>query len=317
MGRRGDALCQQPNILVDILPALCYYIFINSEIYNSKPYHRERSVSMKKDYMTRLERAARWRLPPKEAEEVIADYREMVGDPPRPEEELLRDLGKPKDAVRPLVQKRPYCTWLAVFLVLSACVLTLGISPFDWRLWRLYFDSWTDSPSGGALVAVLGAVTALVWFRRQGRKAARLPRAIPILLAALLACCGGVMLFCWACARDFEGFLNIWGTMPSWIGPDRLVSVSLNLSQDAMIYGSIVIAAAAEFWLVKARIRDRRWAAVYILSLAAMLAALSVVALSTSMNPLPLTPEELFRRKLLESAGITAVGLIGAGVALC
>ena len=46
---------------------------------------------MKKDYMTRLERAARWRLPPQEAEDVIADYREMVGDPPRPEEELLRD----------------------------------------------------------------------------------------------------------------------------------------------------------------------------------------------------------------------------------
>ena len=63
---------------------------------------------MKKDYMTRLERAARWRLPPREAEDVIADYREMVGDPPRPEEELLQELGKPRDAIRPLTPKWPY-----------------------------------------------------------------------------------------------------------------------------------------------------------------------------------------------------------------
>ena len=36
---------------------------------------------MKKDYMTRLERAVRWRLQPQEAEDVIADYREIVGNP--------------------------------------------------------------------------------------------------------------------------------------------------------------------------------------------------------------------------------------------
>ena len=47
---------------------------------------------MKKDYMTRLERAVRWRLPPQEAEDVIADYREIVGNPPRSEEELLKSM---------------------------------------------------------------------------------------------------------------------------------------------------------------------------------------------------------------------------------
>ena len=38
---------------------------------------------MKKDYMTRLERAARWRLSREEAEDVIADYRDIVGMTPR------------------------------------------------------------------------------------------------------------------------------------------------------------------------------------------------------------------------------------------
>ena len=43
--------------------------------------------------MARLEQAARWRLPPEEAEDVIADYRDIVGSPPRSEEELRREVG--------------------------------------------------------------------------------------------------------------------------------------------------------------------------------------------------------------------------------
>ena len=273
---------------------------------------------MKKDYMTRLERAARWRLPPQEAEDVIADYREMVGDPPRQEEELLRDLGKPRDAVRPLTRKRPYYIWLAVFLVMSACILTQGISPtsIGYPIWRIYFNGYLERIVGYTVV-VLGAVTALVWFRWQGRKEARLPRAIPILLALLLVWCGGVMLYCWAASRDFVSFATMWGTYKPWIGPNDSASVSFYVPLDIMIYGSFAISLAGVAWLVKARTVDRRWAAVYILALAAILAALSVVAMATSMDPTFFTPEELFRQQLLESAGITAVGLIGAGVALC
>ena len=277
---------------------------------------------MKKDYMARLERAARWRLPPREVEDVIADYREMVGDPPRPEEELLRDLGKPRDAVRPLTRKWPYRIWLAVFAFLSLCILSFGISVYDWRLFLIYFGDYIYGTRDllSRVVPALGAATALVWFRWQGRKGARLPRAIPILLAALLACCVGIMLYCRAFSRDFYGFLDAWGTMPALLGPSpgEPISVSFYLPQDFMRYGSLVLSLAAVFWLVKARTSDRRWAAVYIMTLTVMLAALNVVAWVHSMDPTPfLTLEELFRQMLFESAGITAVGMIGAGVALC
>ena len=275
---------------------------------------------MKKDYMTRLERAARWRLPPKEADDVVADYREMVGDPPRPEEELLHDLGKPRDAIRPLVQPKQYRIWLAVFCVMSFCVLTLSFSQYDIRSWRIYFeDLYGTKDYLSRVVTALGAVTALVWFHWQGRKRARLPRAIPILLAALLACCGGIMLYCWAFSRDFYGFLDAWGTMPTLIGPNapQPISVSLFLPLDIMAYGSLVLSLAGVAWLVKARTRDRRWAAVYIMALTVILAALNVVALTYNMDLVPITPEEVFRQLLFQSAGITAVGLIGAGVALC
>ena len=276
---------------------------------------------MKKDYMTRLERVARWRLPPKEAEEVIDDYREMVGDPPRSEEELVRDLGKSRDAVRLLVQPKQYYIWLAVFAVMSACILSFGLSVYSIRLWLIYFEDYIygTRDSLSRVVAALGAVTALVWFRWQGRKTARLPKAIPILLAVLLACCGGILLYCWAGSRDFDSFAAMWGTYTTWIGPnsDTPISTSVHLPLTFMADGSVIIAIAGVFWLVKARTRDCRWAAVYMMALTVILAALNVVAVIYSMDPPPLTSEEIYRLLLFQSAGITAVGLVGAGVALC
>ena len=281
---------------------------------------------MKTDYMTRLERAARWRLPPKEADDVVADYREMVGDPPRPEEELLRDLGKPRDAVSPLVQPRQYRIWLVVFLVSSLCILALGFSPtiIGYPIWRVLYDPWNpwepSFPGSPYIVAVLGAVTALVWFHWQGRKTARLPQAIPILLAILLAWCGGVMLYCWAFSRDFGGFLDAWGTMPALLGPNagKLISVSLYLPQNFMVYGSALLSLAGVVWLVKARTGDRRWAAAYILALAAILTSLLCVHRIQNMDiDLIFAPEVFFRQLLYQCSVITAVGMIGAGVALC
>lgn len=276
---------------------------------------------MKKDYMTQLERVARWRLPPQEAEDVIADYREMVGDPPRSEEELVRDLGKPWDAVRPLVQPRQYYIWLAVFLVMSFCALALSFSQYEWRFWLIYFEDYFygTKDSLSRVVTVLGAVTALVWFRWQGRKAARLPKAIPILLAVLLALCGGILLYCWAGSRDFDSFAAMWGTYKPWIGPNSVtgISASVHLPLSFMAEGSVIIAIAAVFWLVKARTRDRRWAAVYIMALTAILAALNVVAGIYSMDSPLLTSEEIYRQLLFQSAWITVIGMIGAGVALC
>ena len=275
---------------------------------------------MKKDYMARLERAARWRLPAKEADDVIADYREIVGDPPRPEEELLQELGRPRDAIGPLVQKWPYRIWLAVFLVMSYCVLALSFSQYEWRFWLIYFEDYFygTGDSLSRVVTVLGALIAVMWFPQHGRKGARLPKAIPILLAVLVACCGGILLYCWAGSRDFDGFAAMWGTYKSWIGPNGGTpsSASVYLSRAVMAEGSTIIAVAGVFWLVKARTRDRRWAAVYIMALTVILAALNVVNMTMDLERIN-AAEELFRHMLLQSAGITAVGLIGTGVALC
>ena len=277
---------------------------------------------MKKNYMTRLERWARWRLPAQEAEDVIADYREIIGDPPRPEEELLRDLGRPRDVIKPLVQPKQYRTWLAVFLVMSFCVLSLGFSPttIGYPIGLLLFDPWYHW-SGNALgvpciVAVLGVATALVWFHRQGRKEARLSKAIPVLLAVLLAWCGGAVWLCWLCLQDFDGFLDMWGIIKPFLGPGESVAASFYLLRLAMAEGCGIIALAGEVGLVKARTGDRRWAAVYILALSAIMTSVAYVSITGSMDPIG-SIEEVFQRLLILDAGITAIGIIGAGVALC
>ena len=271
---------------------------------------------MKKDYMTRLEGWARWMLPRQEAEDVIADYRDIVSDP-----ELLRDLGKPHSVVKPLAQSRQYRAWLVVFAVMAVCILAPGISPtvIGAPLWIYLFDGWVNHPYG-AYLAVSGIVLTLVWFHWQGHKAKRLPKAIPILLAVFLVCIGAVLLFCWVCAQDFDAFTKMWGTMKTWIGPYRDVEVSSSfyLLQIAMCYGSFILALLGTYGLVKARMEDRRWAAVYVLAATAMLTALLVVDWTGRMDVSTFTtPEEAFRQMLLQCSGIAAVGLVGTGVALC
>ena len=126
---------------------------------------------MKRNYLSRLSRAARWYLPPAEAAEVLEDYREIVEG--RSGEELRRDLGTPRAAMRQLAQPKAYRRWLAVFLVLSACVLlpAAGVvrSELSW-LFGLFLNDLMQTPRYAEMLLPLGTVLALVWFRRNVRK---------------------------------------------------------------------------------------------------------------------------------------------------
>ncbi len=273
---------------------------------------------MKKTYLARLERWARWMLPRAEAEDVIADYRDIAADP-----EMLRGLDKPRNVIRPLTQKKPYYTWLAAFAVMAVCILAVGFSGtfIGYPFWMLLFDGGRGGPCYVPQVAALGAITALVWFRLCGRKEGRLSRAVPVLLGVCLLCIAGVLLFCWACSRDFEAFTNAWGTMTAWIGPnkDLPISRSFYLPRMAMCYGSPILALIGAYSLIKARMGDRRWAAVYVLALTAITISLLVVYRTGYMDVTDTntTVEELSRQMLFRYSGIAAIGLVGTGVSLC
>ena len=69
---------------------------------------------------------------------------------------------------------------------------------------------------------------------------------------------------------------------------------------------------------MKARMGDRRWAAVYVLAMTAMLVSLEVLAVISWMD-YDATADALaaLTRQIGVSAAITALGLAGTGVALC
>lgn len=274
---------------------------------------------MKKDYMTRLERAARWRLPLREAEDVIADYREMVGDPPRSEEELLRDLGKPQDAIKSLVQPKQYRIWLAVFTVMAACILIPGASPLPGGLYFVWFNLFYDIAVPGftlcRLFLIAGTAVSLFWFRpRREEPRTPLPLSIPIALAALLAVMGFVWWASWQLTLYPGGALAnpVWHLPYGFWWPMANYYEGGNLLAFLLEWSAVPLTVLGTTALVKARTRDRRWRAVYILSLSAMMLAFCLLAVLTSME---LTTPPVF--PLRYSIEITLIGLIGTGVALC
>ncbi|MBD5168961.1 MAG: hypothetical protein HDT20_02375 [Oscillibacter sp.] len=273
---------------------------------------------MRKDYMTQLSRWARWMLPWQEASDVIADYHDIIAIPPRSRKELIRDLGKPRDVVKALAQPKQYYVWLAVFSIMLVCILmqvnSSLISPvFLWCALRDgLFRHWREQIFYCYILFVPGIIAALVWFRRQGRKAKHIPKAVSILLAVLLVYTGGVLLFYWSCFWNLDAFLGTWEGVPAWVRPE---AGPLYLSQLAMSYSCSLFALTGVYSLIKARTGDRRWAAVYVLAMAAIL--ISRTILEWSQIPVITSPEESFRQLMLRCTIAAAVGMAGTGVALC
>ena len=232
---------------------------------------------------------------------------------------MCRDLGKPRQAVRLLVQPREYRIWLAAFLVLSACLLVPGFSPLPGSpplIYKFCFD-WFHL---GIVPVLLGLAGGAVWFRWKGRKAEHLPRALPVFLAALLAWCAGVLAFNWVWIHDPQGIWDAWGLMRSFIGPPgRLVSRLGAIVGDTMMWGGgLLIPLLGEYGLVKARQEDRRWAAVYALALAAMVLSLETLTLMTNtyFSSAETNLTEL-RSAFSAYVLLAAAGLAGAGAVLC
>ena len=77
----------------------------------------------KKDYLTRLTQAARWQLPPKEAAEVAADYRDILAGDGRTEGALVQEVGTPWQAVRLVRSPKSYGRWVMAFTELAGCMI--------------------------------------------------------------------------------------------------------------------------------------------------------------------------------------------------
>lgn len=266
-----------------------------------KPLTREQ-------YLKKFSRAARWRLPPQESEEAIADYREMIFQAERDESKLVEELGEPVQAAHLLTDVQTYRRWLAVFAVLAFGLFLLGKWAWTGRT-SLHIDrfgSWWYP----VWVMAVGLVLSLYWFRRHGQKKGPLPRRLwVILMGVAVVGCGLLWRFWQLSGMDI--FEEISG------GAYR-VERQVYWFVTAMMVTGVLSALLGLAGLIQAKCRDRRWLALYILCLT-LAAMLGVITFQMRRMDIELFETvESFRTYLFARLlPIGAVGLIGTGVALC
>lgn len=239
-------------------------------------------------YQKRFSRLVRWRLPRAEAEGVLADYEEIFAHH-RGEDDaaLTRSLGEPRQAVGLLTQPGVYRRWLAAFCL----VLPLGL------LLRGRFWSEPTALMAGLLLSGM-AVSLVQFWPRAGR--GPMPRGLrPALagLAVLLAAVGWVL----GCL-----FTGAWSSWPAeWYGLTAWWVLRLTGAAGA---------AAGLLGVVKARLDDRRWSALYILGLTAVTVCVLILAFLGSLDS---ASGGAWASYALPWGLLGAAGLVGTGVALC
>lgn len=274
---------------------------------------------MKNTYLERLEFWARWMLPAQEAESVVMDYRDIVGTPPRPEAELLRDLGRPREVIRQLAEPGAYRRWLIVFALLCGCILIPGITAHGplWRIWDWCFYAPAVRIGGiyfgvrGPLLALAGLAAALVFFRLRGQRAGRIPKGAAVLLAVLAAWCIGVLGFDWLWMHDTQGFVR-WVEQTAFT--NALLPALWRAHSWVLQYGGAAAALIGVWSLVKARLCGRQWGAVYVLALAAMLLTMESLCLLLMLSE---PSDSWYLLPLGVDCAVFAAGIAGAGVLLC
>ncbi len=234
-------------------------------------------LHMKKTYLMQLSRAARWRLPPAEAQDVVADYEELLLQKPRSEPELVQELGTPTQAVQLLCPPRIYRQWLAVFGLLTVCLLlpALSILPHMGGLWRLLKTELRVLPVELIFLAV-GLLVSWFWFRRQGvhEKSRALPKGLAPALAFQLAGLAGIWWVIWLALARPDGLMHVFQQAPS-------LAPILNA---CLQWGCFALALVGLLGLVNARLSDRRWRSVYVLGLTATVLCMALLGMFWSLD---------------------------------
>ena len=247
-------------------------------------------------YLRVFSREVRWRLPRPEADEVLADYEDMLSQRAQGRGDLLlQEFGDPRLAARLLTDSKSYRYWLAGFTMMLACLLVLWLMLLRVNVFR---------PSAEVILVFwgIGLASSFLWFHRPRKEQERspLPKGLRLTLLGLAGVCVIASLI-------LTGLLvQFWTSLPlSSYGP---------LAHGAMELTGGIAAAAGIFGLVKARMSERRWQAVYGAALLILAECALVMTILTSLSSL--TPGWWVSGAII--MGITAfAGFAGIGVSLC
>ena len=250
----------------------------------------------KRTYFDRFSRIVRWRLPEKEAKEVLSDYAELLSQ--RSDEAdatLLQDLGTPAQAAAMLTEPCAYRRWLAVFTSMALCLLI----PFI----LLLRNGFQKEPLVFMWIIYSAGVILSTRFLPRSREPRRAypKKLLPSLLFLLLiVVCSGVILG-GLVAGIWELIpAGLYGTISGW---------TLRLT------GGIA-AATGVYGLFKARMDDRRWCALYLLGLVALIECVLVLSLLTSMD-ISICAPGWWKPYVGQWIILGSSGLFVTGVSLC
>lgn len=246
-------------------------------------------------YWRRLSRQVRWRLPKPEADAVLADYEELLRQRPAERDTaLLEDLGTPAFAAKVLTEGKRYHLWLAAFGYLALCLLLPEV---------LLLRTSVSSLTAPILVLMaLGMGVSLLLFHPR-RESAKHPMPKGLLLAL-----GGMAVLLVAIGVVVGGLIGgVWQSIPpEWYGKTAYFTLCL---------AGIVSTALGLLGLVKARIVDRRWSALYLLGLTVLALCVLVLALLTTLD-MPSGPD-WWVPYVQRWTAVGVIGLVGTGVSLC
>lgn len=257
-------------------------------------------------YLAKFSRAVRWRLPPQEAEEAISDYRELIFQEERDESKLVEELGEPVQAAHLLTDVKTYRQWLKVFAVLALGLFLLA--KWDFMGHSSFYLSSYDQWWYPVWVMAIGLPLSLYWFRRHGQKNGPLSKGLLLSLGTVLAL--GVVIMAWTWHVTDPAFLDYYagfGGIP-W---------HITLQRYLITYGGTACALAALPGLVLAKCYDRRWLALYVLSVTVAALCGFILLHMHRMDMSYAISSSIQAYLFARLIPIGAVGLIGTGVALC
>lgn len=279
----------------------------------AKPLTREQ-------YMRKFSRSARWRLSPQDAEDAIRDYQEMVFQEERDESKLVEELGDPVQAVWLLTDAKEYKSWIRMFAALALGLLLMA--KWSWTGLTFFQFSWTRSYGSvwySIAVLAVGIVLSQVWFRMHGQKSGTLSRRLFLSLAAVGIFVLGTIALTWYVLSP--KFLEIYAetyTVDSYVGMYlREIPWQIIIQRELLIDGGTVCSIIALAGLVLARVRDRRWLALYTLALTAAALCIMVEFWVHNMDLTYAIMNNLQAYVFALVIPVGAVGLIGTGVSLC
>lgn len=216
----------------------------------------------KQTYLKRFSRLVRWRLPAGEADDVTADYAELIEAHPQDGEALLKNLGTPFAAAMHLKPFREYRRWMTVFVLLGLCLVYFLCGLFT-RAWTLHaLNTWLFYLS-------TGLACFWKWKLAKGKRG-KCPGLVPAVLG-LLGCevflAGAAALLLYSFSRHM---------LPGeWYGP---VIYSVLRGMGCLAFG-------AGFWgLIRCRTRDCRWLALTVLGLVLLSFCLTTTLFLRSLN---------------------------------